>query len=117
MHQLAGGRSVVASAALRAGTREATMTAPLQVIALSFSRGAGAEDRILAEVDRLRGRGVLRLLDMLVVAKSRDGAVERVAIGDDEDFGSLLPAVVPVADAAPPPPAPPPAPPLYPPRP
>ena len=32
------------------------MTAPLQVIALSFSRGAGSEDRILAEVDRLRGR-------------------------------------------------------------
>src|SRR5258708_31550519 len=77
------------------------MTAPLQVIALSFSRGAGAEDQILAEVDRLRGRGVLRLLDMLVVAKSRDGAVERVAIGDDEDVGSLLAGVVPVGDGGP----------------
>jgi DNA-binding NarL/FixJ family response regulator len=73
------------------------MTAPLQVIALSFSRDAGAEDRILAEVDRLRGRGVLRLLDMLFVAKSQDGTIERLAIGDDEDFGSLLAAVVPVA--------------------
>ena len=74
------------------------MTAPLQVIALSFSRGAGAEDRILAEVDRLRGRGVLRLLDMLFVAKSQDGTIERLAVGDDEDFGSLLAAVVPVAN-------------------
>ena len=74
------------------------MTAPLQVIALSFSRDAGAEGRILAEVDRLRGRGVLRLLDMLFVAKSQDGAVERLAIGDDEDFGSLLAAVVPEAN-------------------
>jgi DNA-binding NarL/FixJ family response regulator len=74
------------------------MTAPLQVIALSFSRGAGAEDRILAEVDRLRGRGVLRLLDMLFVGKSQDGTVERLTIGDDEDFGSLLAAVVPVAN-------------------
>jgi DNA-binding NarL/FixJ family response regulator len=74
------------------------MTAPLQVIALSFSRDAGAEDRILAEVDRLRGRGVLRLLDMLFVAKSQDGTIERLSIGDDEDFGSLLAAVVPVAD-------------------
>src|ERR1700733_7046913 len=74
------------------------MTAPLQVIALSFSRGAGSEDRILAEVDRLRGRGVLRLLDMLFVAKSQDGTVERLTIGDDEDFGSLLAAVVPVAN-------------------
>ncbi len=77
------------------------MAAPLQVIALSFSRGAGSEVRILAEVDRLRGRGVLRLLDMLFVAKSQDGTVERLAIGDDEDFGSLLAAVVPVADGGP----------------
>jgi len=74
------------------------MTAPLQVIALSFSRGTGSEDRILAEVDRLRGRGVLRLLDMLFVAKSQDGTIERLTIGEDEDFGSLLAAVVPGAD-------------------
>jgi len=73
------------------------MTAPLQVIALSFSRDAGSEDRILAEVDRLRGRGVLRLLDMLFVAKSQDGTIERLTVGDDEDFGSLLAAVVPGA--------------------
>jgi DNA-binding NarL/FixJ family response regulator len=77
------------------------VTAPLQVIALSFSRGAGAEDRILAEVDRLRGRGVLRLLDMLFVGKSQDGAIEQLAVGDDEDFGSLLAALVPVADGGP----------------
>jgi DNA-binding NarL/FixJ family response regulator len=82
------------------------MAAPLQVIALSFSRDAGFEDRILAEVDRLRGRGVLRLLDMLVVGKSQDGAVERLTIGDDEDFGSLLAAVVPVANGGPAVPAP-----------
>jgi DNA-binding NarL/FixJ family response regulator len=82
------------------------MTAPLQVIALSFSRGAESEDRILAEVDRLRGRGVLRLLDMLFVAKGQDGTVERLTIGDDEDFGSLLAAVVPVANGGPAAPAP-----------
>jgi DNA-binding NarL/FixJ family response regulator len=73
------------------------MTAPLQVIALSFSHGEGSEDRILAEVDRLRGRGVLRLLDMIFVAKGQDGTVERLTVGDDEDFGSLLTAVVPGA--------------------
>jgi DNA-binding NarL/FixJ family response regulator len=77
------------------------MTAPLQMIALSFSRDAGSEDRILAEVDRLRGRGVLRLLDMLFLAKSQDGTIERLDIGDDEDFGSLLTAVIPVADGDP----------------
>ena len=106
MHRLAVLPSVVPSAALRAGTRRATMTAPLQVIALSFSRDAGAEDRILAEVDRLRGRGVLRLLDMLFVAKSQDGTIERLAVGNDEDFGSLLAAVVPVANGGPARPAP-----------
>jgi DNA-binding NarL/FixJ family response regulator len=79
------------------------MTAPLQVIALSFSRDAGSEDRILAEVDRLRGRGVLRLLDMLFVARSQDGTVEQLSIGGDEDFGSLLAAVVPVANGDHPP--------------
>jgi DNA-binding NarL/FixJ family response regulator len=77
------------------------MTAPLQVIALSFSRDAGAEDRILAEVDRLRGRGVLRLLDMLFVAKSQDGSIERLTIGADEDFGALLAAIVPVTGDGP----------------
>jgi DNA-binding NarL/FixJ family response regulator len=82
------------------------MTAPLQVIALSFSRDADAGDRILAEVDRLRGRGVLRLLDMLFVAKSQDGTVEQLAIGADEDFGSLLAAVIPVANGDPARPAP-----------
>jgi DNA-binding NarL/FixJ family response regulator len=82
------------------------MTAPLQVIALRFSRDAGSEDRILAEVDRLRGRGVLRLLDMLFVARSQDGTIEQLAIGDDDDFGSLLAAVVPVANGGPAAPAP-----------
>lgn len=82
------------------------MTAPLQVMVLSFSRGAGSEDRILAEVDRLRGRGVLRLLDMLFVAKSMDGTIERLAIGDDEDFGALLAAVFPITGGGPAGPAP-----------
>jgi DNA-binding NarL/FixJ family response regulator len=77
------------------------MTAPLQVIALSFSAADDAQDQILAEVDRLRGRGVLRLLDLLVVAKSADGTIERLTVGDDDDFGALLAAVVPVASGGP----------------
>jgi DNA-binding NarL/FixJ family response regulator len=82
------------------------MTAPLQVIALSFSRDADSQERILAEVDRLRGRGVLRLLDMLFLAKSQDGTIERLLIGDDEDFGSLLATVIPVPNGGPGIPAP-----------
>ena len=72
------------------------MTAPLQVIAVSFTPDADFEGRILDEVDRLRGRGVLRVLDMLFVAKGTDGTLERLSIGgDDEDFGALLSGIVP----------------------
>jgi DNA-binding NarL/FixJ family response regulator len=75
------------------------MTGPLQVIAVSFGPGAEFRGRVLAEVDRLQGRGMLRLLDLLVVAKDRDGAIQRLSVGDDEDFGELLTTILPV-DAA-----------------
>ena len=65
------------------------MTAPLQLIGLTFRLGADAESRLLAEVDRIEGRGVVRVLDIVLVAKGRDGTVEGMEVGDDEDFGSL----------------------------
>jgi DNA-binding NarL/FixJ family response regulator len=71
------------------------MSGPVQVIAVRFELGGDFEHRVVAEVDRLEGCGVLRLLDMLVVAKSDDGTLERVAV---EDFGSLLGGLLP-ADA------------------
>jgi DNA-binding NarL/FixJ family response regulator len=71
------------------------MTAPLQLIALTFRLEADVESRLLAEVDRITGRGVLRVLDMVLVAKGRDGTVEALAVGDDEDFGSLLAGIAP----------------------
>jgi DNA-binding NarL/FixJ family response regulator len=75
------------------------MSAPLQVIAVGFGPGADFEGRVLAEVDRLEGRGVLRLLDVLFVAKGEDGAIQQLAVGDDEDFGALLASVVPLQGA------------------
>ena len=72
------------------------MAGPLQVIAVSFGPGANFEGRVLAEVDRLQGRGVLRLLDMLFIAKNEDGTIQRLVVGDDEDFGALLASIVPV---------------------
>ena len=71
------------------------MPGPLQVIAVSFGTGADFEGRVLAEVDRLQGRGVLRLLDLLFVAKDEDGTIQRLVVGDDDDFGALLSRVVP----------------------
>ena len=75
------------------------MPGPLQVIAVSFGPGADFEGRVLAEVDRLQGRGVLRLLDLLFVAKNEDGTIERLLFGDDEDFGALLSRIVPLEGA------------------
>jgi DNA-binding CsgD family transcriptional regulator len=72
------------------------MAGPLQVIAVSFGPGADFEGRILTEVDRLQGRGVLRLLDMLFIAKNEDGSIQQLDVGDDEDFGALLASIVPV---------------------
>jgi DNA-binding CsgD family transcriptional regulator len=75
------------------------MPGPLQVIAVSFGSGADFQGRVMAEVDRLQGRGVLRLLDMLLVAKDEDGTIQRLIVGDDDDFGALLSRIVPFAGA------------------
>ena len=74
------------------------MPGPLQVIAMSFGSGADFHGRVLAEVDRLQGRGVVRLLDLLFVLKREDGTIERTVIGDD-DFGALLSRIVPLGGA------------------
>lgn len=73
------------------------MPGPLQVIAVSFTRGSDFQARVLAEVDRLQGRGVLRLLDVIFVAKNEDGTIERVVVGgEDDDLGALLSSVLPL---------------------
>jgi DNA-binding NarL/FixJ family response regulator len=77
------------------------MTGPLQVIAVSFGPDAEFRGRVLAEVDRLQGRGMLRLLDLLIVAKNHDGTIDRLSIGDDEDFGELLASILPIDAAGP----------------
>jgi len=38
----------------------------MQLLTIAFEDGAGVEARIVAEVDALQGRGVLRLLDFLL---------------------------------------------------
>ena len=72
------------------------MPGPLQVIAVSFSPGSDFQARVLAEVDRLQGRGVLRLLDVIFVAKNEDGTIEPVVVGGDDDLGALLSSILPL---------------------
>ena len=73
------------------------MPGPLQVIAVSFSPGSDFQARVLAELDRLQGRGVLRLLDVIFVANRDDGTIEPVVVGgDDDDLGALLSSILPL---------------------
>ena len=62
------------------------MPAPLQMIALTFRLDVDAESRLLAEVDRIEGRGVLRVLDLIFLAKGQDGMVAELEVGNGEDF-------------------------------
>ncbi len=73
------------------------MPGPLQVIAVSFSPGSHFQGRVLAEVDRLQGRGMLRLLDMLLVEKDETGTIQPVVIVGEDDLGALLSRIVPFA--------------------
>jgi DNA-binding CsgD family transcriptional regulator len=73
------------------------MPGPLQLIAVSFSPASDFQARVLTEVDRLQGRGVLRLLDVIFVAKNEDGTIEPVVVGgDDDDLGALLSSILPL---------------------
>jgi DNA-binding NarL/FixJ family response regulator len=66
------------------------MTAPLQLLALTFRLDAGAESRLLTEIDRIEGRGALRVLDVMFLAKGPDGTVRELEVAEEEDFGSLI---------------------------
>jgi len=66
------------------------MTAPLQLLALTFRLDAGAEGRLLTEIDRIEGRGALRVLDVMFLAKGPDGTVRELEVAEEEDFGSLI---------------------------
>jgi DNA-binding CsgD family transcriptional regulator len=69
----------------------------LQVIAVNFSPSSDFQARVLAELDRLQGRGVLRLLDVIFVAKNEDGTIEPVVVGgEDDDLGALLSSILPL---------------------
>lgn len=71
-----------------AGTEVSTI-GPTQLIAVGFKPGVDFIGTIIEEIDKLEGRGVLRLLDVLVLTMDDDGSLTRVEIAD-EDFGDLL---------------------------
>lgn len=67
-------------------------TGPVQLMIIGFLPGAELRSRVFDELNRLQGRGLLRLLDLLVVTRHDDGSLTRVDIGEG-DFGDLMVSV------------------------
>ena len=53
------------------------MTGPVQVLVVGFDRPTFSGE-VLAEFTRLREAGIVRLVDLLVVSRTEDGAFETV---------------------------------------
>lgn len=57
------------------------MTGPVQVLVVGFDQPTFSGE-VLAEFARLRDAGIVRLVDVLVVSRNEDGALETVEITD-----------------------------------
>jgi hypothetical protein len=75
------------------------MTAPVQVLVLGFEAPTFTGE-VLAELHRLREAGVVRLVDVLLVAREADGSFHTLPPpdGSDPDLGRLAAGLVGVLD-------------------
>jgi DNA-binding CsgD family transcriptional regulator len=73
---------------------------PLQVIVMSFPPDGGMPEAVLAEIDRLQGRGGIRVLDMFLVTTDEHGTVVESSPAQGEDFGELVSRLFPIDGAA-----------------
>lgn len=69
-----------------------SVTGPIQLLTVGFLPGTASPASILDDVDELQGRGVLRLLDAVMLAKQVDGSLEKLEV-DENDFGELIESV------------------------
>ena len=68
------------------------MTGPVQVLVVGFQQPS-LSGEVLAELTRLAGVGVVRLLDVLLVSRTEDGRLDTLAPpGADPDLGQLAAA-------------------------
>jgi uncharacterized membrane protein len=83
---------------MSSGETEGLPLGPVQMLAVEFDRDR-FHGEILPELVRLSDAGIIRLLDLLVVAKHEGGDLESVqmsdlTIGEAEEFGALIGALV-----------------------
>ena len=71
------------------------MTGPVQVLVVGFEEPSFSGE-VLAELTRLREQGVVRLVDVLLVERSEDGAFETLEPppGSDPDLGRIAAEVL-----------------------
>ena len=77
------------------------MTGPIQVLVVDFDRPTFSGE-VLAEFTRLRDAGIVRLVDLLVVSRTEEGAFETLPRpeGVEADFGDLAARVLGQTDNA-----------------
>ena len=77
------------------------MTGPIQVLVVGFDRPTFSGE-VLAEFTRLRDAGIVRLVDLLVVSRTEEGAFETLALpeGVEADFGDVAARVLGQAENA-----------------
>jgi uncharacterized membrane protein len=71
------------------------MTGPVQVLVVGFDQPRFSGE-VLAEFTRLRDAGIVRLVDLLVVSRTDDGAFETLALpeGVEADLGDLAAGIL-----------------------
>ncbi|MGE5602956.1 MAG: hypothetical protein ACM30E_07880 [Nitrososphaerales archaeon] len=79
---------------------------PIQVIVFGFETTDKFRGEVVEELATLRGRGLIRLIDMMVAVKEEDGTITALELSDltsDETakFGQVLSKLLGVSDAAP----------------
>ncbi len=68
---------------------------PVQVIVFGFEGTDKFQGEVLEELANLRGRGLIRLIDLMVAAKDSDGAIRKAEVGglseeEAAEFGRVL---------------------------
>jgi hypothetical protein len=71
------------------------MTGPVQVLVVGLARPTFSGE-VLAEFTRLRDAGIVRLVDLLVISRTEDGAFETLPLpeGVEADLGEIAASVL-----------------------
>ena len=67
---------------------------PVQLLAMQFPDPELLQGHIIAELEQLDGKGLIRVLDLLIVTRSGDDLIALELPGEDSEFGAILGALL-----------------------